>query len=84
MEQRLPVWREECQSFKKLQKAFSFLLFWILSRLFPSLFLSVQAPEEESQTSGCVDEENLLFLHVTQWNLPAISRRFTQQLDPQI
>ena len=43
-ERRLPVWREEYRSFKKLllqfQKAFCFLLFWILSRLFPSIFLN--------------------------------------------
>ena len=50
--------REECRSFKKLltqlQKAFCCLFFWILSRLFPSVFLTVQAHEEEYQTSGCV------------------------------
>ena len=43
----------------QLQKAFSFLLFWILSRLFPRFFLTVQAHEEEYQTSGFVGEENL-------------------------
>ena len=62
----------------QLQKAFCFLLFWILSRLFPWFFLTVQAHEEEYQTSGFVGEENLWVLRVTQWNLPAISRRFTQ------
>ena len=42
------------------------------------IFLTVETHEAEYQTSGCVGEQNLWFLHVTQWNLPAISRRFTQ------
>ena len=43
---------------------FSFVLdtFQAISVFF---FLTVQAQEEEYQTSGCVGEENLLFLHVT-------------------
>ena len=94
MERRLPVWREECRSFNlAVQKAFCFLSFWILSRLFPSIFLTVQTHEEEHwrnetqpETHECVGEQNLsvLPLFLTQCSLPAISRHFTQSLNTQM
>ena len=65
----------------QLQKAFCFGYFPGYFRdffLFSCACTVVQAHEEECQTSGFVGKENLWFLRVTQWNLPAISRRFTQ------
>ena len=43
----------------KASQAFCFLLFWILPGYFREFFLTVQAHEEEYQTSGFAGEENL-------------------------
>ena len=60
------------------EKPFVFFCFGYFPGYFRHFFLTVQTHEAECQTSGCVGEQNLEFLHVTQRNLPAISRRFTQ------